>query len=70
MKQEIKKETDIARRLLALLRFPGDETVDVIANVRTALRNIDMLCDAMEEEDTEKQADENTEVNTTENLTD
>ena len=70
MKQEIKKETDIARRLLALLRFPGDETVDVIANVRTALRNIDMLCDSMEEEDTEEQADANTEVNTTENLTD
>ena len=70
MKQEIKKETDIARRLLALLRFPGDETVDVIANVRTALRNIDMLCDAMEEEDTEKQADTNTEVNTAENLAD
>ena len=42
MKQEIKKETDIARRLLALLRFPGDETVEVIANVRIALRNIDM----------------------------
>lgn len=70
MKQEIKKETDIARRLLALLRFPGDETVDVIANVRTALRNIDMLCDSMEEEDTEEQADANTEVNTAENLTD
>lgn len=70
MKEEIKKETDIARRLLALLRFPGDETVDVIANVRTALRNIDMLCDSMEEEDTEEQADANTEVNTTENLTD
>ena len=70
MKQEIKKETDIARRLLALLRFPGDETVDVIANVRTALRNIDMLCDSMEEEDTKGQADANTEVNTTENLTD
>lgn len=70
MKQEIKKETDIARRLLALLRFPGDETVDVIANVRTALRNIDMLCDAIEEEDTKEQADTNTEVNTTENLTD
>lgn len=70
MKQEIKKETDIARRLLALLRFPGDETVDVIANVRTALRNIDMLCDSMEEEDTEEQTDTNTEVNTTENLTD
>ena len=70
MKQEIKKETDIIRRLLALLRFPGDETVEVIANVRTALRNIDMLCDAMEEEDTEEQADANTEVNTTENLTD
>ena len=70
MKEEIKKETDIGRRLLALLRFPGDETVDVIANVRTALRNIDMLCDSMEEEDTEKQADANTEVNTTENLTD
>lgn len=68
MKQEIKKETDIARRLLALLRFPGDETVEVIANVRTALRNIDMLCDAMEEEDTEEQADANTEVNTTENF--
>ena len=66
MKQEIKKETDIARRLLALLRFPGDETVDVIANVRTALHNIDMLCDAMEEEDTEEQAD----ANTAENLTD
>ena len=70
MKEEIKKETDIARRLLALLRFPGDETVDVIANVRTALRNIDMLCDSMEEEDTEEQADANTEVNTTENFTD
>ena len=70
MKEEIKKETDIARRLLALLRFPGDETVDVIANVRTALRNIDMLCDSMEEEDTEEQADANTEVNTAENLTD
>ena len=70
MKKEIKKETDIARRLLALLRFPGDETVDVIANVRTALRNIDMLCDSMEEEDTEEQADANTEVNTTENFTD
>lgn len=70
MKQEIKKETDIARRLLALLRFPGDETVDVIANVRTALRNIDMLCDAMEEEDTEEQADTNKEINTAENLTD
>ena len=70
MKQEIKKETDIARRLLALLRFPGDETVDVIANVRTALRNIDMLCDSMEEEDTEEQADANTEANTAENLTD
>ena len=70
MKQEIKKETDIARRLLALLRFPGDETVEVIANVRTALRNIDMLCDSMEEEDTEEQADTNTEVNTTENLID
>ena len=69
MKQEIKKETDIARRLLALLRFPGDETVDVIANVRTALRNIDMLCDAMEEKDTEEQADTNIEVNTAENLT-
>ena len=66
MKQEIKKETDIIRRLLALLRFPGDETVEVIANVRIALRNIDMLCDAMEEEDTEEQA----EANTTENLTD
>ena len=70
MKQEIKKETDIIRRLLDLLRFPGDETVDVIANVRTALHNIDMLCDAMEEEDTEEQADENTEANTAENLTD
>ena len=70
MKQEIKKETDIARRLLALLRFPGDETVEVIANVRTALRNIDMLCDSMEEEDTEIQADANTEVNTAENLAD
>lgn len=70
MKEEIKKETDIARRLLALLRFPGDETVEVIANVRTALRNIDMLCDSMEEEDTEEQADANTEVNTAENLTD
>lgn len=70
MKEEIKKETDIARRLLALLRFPGDETVDVIANVRTALRNIDMLCDSMEEEDTEEQTDTNTKVNTTENLTD
>ena len=70
MKQEIKKETDIARRLLALLRFPGDETVDVIANVRTALRNIDMLCDSMEEEGTEEQTDANTEVNTAENLTD
>ena len=70
MKEEIKKETDIARRLLALLRFPGDETVDVIANVRTALRNIDMLCDSMEEEDTEEQADANTEANTAENLTD
>ena len=70
MKQEIKKETDIARRLLALLRFPGDETVDVIANVRTALRNIDMLCDSMEEEDTEEQADANTKANTAENLTD
>ena len=70
MKEEIKKETDIARRLLALLRFPGDETVDVIANVRTALRNIDMLCDSMEEEDTEEQADTNTEANTAENLTD
>ena len=70
MKQEIKKETDIARRLLALLRFPGDETVDVIANVRTALRNIDMLCDSMEDEDTEEQADANTEVNTAKNLTD
>ena len=68
MKQEIKKETDIARRLLSLLRFPGDETVEVIANVRIALRNIDMLCDAME--DTEEQADANTEVNTAENLTD
>ena len=70
MKEEIKKETDIARRLLALLRFPGDETVEVIANVRTALRNIDMLCDSMEEEDTEEQADANTEANTAENLTD
>ena len=70
MRKEIKKETDIIRRLLALLRFPGDETVEVIANVRTALRNIDMLCDAMEEEDTEEQADANTEVNTTKNLTD
>ena len=70
MKEEIKKETDIARRLLALLRFPGDETVDVIANVRTALRNIDMLCDSMEEEDTEEQTDTNTKVNTAENLTD
>ena len=70
MKQEIKKETDIARRLLALLRFPGDETVEVIANVRTALRNIDMLCDSMEEEDTEEQTNTNTEVNTAENLTD
>ena len=70
MKKEIKKETDIARRLLALLRFPGDETVEVIANVRIALRNIDMLCDAMEEEDTEEQADANTKANTTENLTD
>ena len=66
MRKEIKKETDIIRRLLALLRFPGDETVDVISNVRTALHNIDMLCDAMEEEDTEEQAD----ANTTENLTD
>ena len=66
MRKEIKKETDIIRRLLALLRFPGDETVDVISNVRTALHNIDMLCDAMEEEDTEEQAD----ANTAENLTD
>ena len=70
MKQQIKKETVIIRHLLSLLRFPGDETVEVIANVRIALRNIDMLCDAMEEEDTEEQADANTEANTTENLAD
>ena len=70
MKQEIKKETDIIRRLLALLRFPGADTVEVIANVRIALRHTDMLCDAMEEEDTEEQADANTEANTAENLTD
>ena len=66
MKQEIKKETDIARRLLALLRFPGDETVEVIANVRAALRNIDMLCDSMEEENAEEGTNEKTNENLTE----
>ena len=70
MKQEIKKESDIISRLLFLLCFPGDETVDVISNMRTDLQNNDMLCDAMEEEDTEEQADANTKANTTENLTD
>ena len=49
MEQKIKQEAAMAMGLISRLNVSGD-AVDVVAAVRQALRNIMMLCDAVEPE--------------------
>lgn len=49
MEQKIKQEAAVAMGLISRLNVSGD-AVDVVAAVRQALRNIMMLCDAVEPE--------------------
>lgn len=49
MEQKIKQEAAVAMGLISRLNVSGD-AVDVVAAVRQELRNIMMLCDAVEPE--------------------
>lgn len=55
MNEKIKREAAMAMGLISRLNVSGD-AVDVVAAARQALRNIMMLCDAVEPESEEDNA--------------